>query len=132
MRKDRLLLLGLLAVAIACVAIFWAVRWPGVTKENFGRIREGMTRTEVESIFGRPADQEVQFEHDWVDATWADGAGARVSISFGSQRVVFKGWTSLVDDRTVWQKWLDRLPWRQRQLLVTPSGADGTVTLPDT
>jgi hypothetical protein len=59
--KKRLLLVASLPVTIAVILGVLAMLppddRPGVTKANFDRIEEGMTRAEVEEIFGRPSDK---------------------------------------------------------------------------
>ena len=47
------------AIVVACVGLLVAIPsllppHPGVTKENFDRIKEGMTRAEVEASLGKP------------------------------------------------------------------------------
>src|SRR5205809_105760 len=52
MRKRLLLLLALLAI-VATIAVFRLTPpTPGVTKENALRLEHGMTRLEVETLFG--------------------------------------------------------------------------------
>jgi hypothetical protein len=48
-------LAGLAVVVAAGGVVLWP-RADRVTRENFDRIREGMTRTEVEAILGPPGD----------------------------------------------------------------------------
>ena len=79
----------------------WALlRWrlgargpvPGVTRENFGRIKVGMTRAEVEGIFGD--------EPAWADnirrprnvACWDQGEGAAVVVFDKHNKVTEKEW----------------------------------------
>jgi hypothetical protein len=56
MRRRRLLLVGLGAVVLpACGLFVWVMSpTPGVSRENFLRIRKGMTLSEVEAILGEP------------------------------------------------------------------------------
>lgn len=59
MRKRRLLAVaGVLSVVAWLALLVLALKPadPGVTKANFDRIKVGMSRAEVEEIFGRPAD----------------------------------------------------------------------------
>ena len=56
-RTNRLLLLGLVAAALAAVAVQSARRekeGPGPMETAHGRIREGMTRNEVNALFADP------------------------------------------------------------------------------
>jgi hypothetical protein len=57
MKRKRLLLVlaALAALAVAGTAVLWPRR-PRVTREKFDRIREGMTRADVEAILGPPGD----------------------------------------------------------------------------
>ncbi len=59
MSRRRLLLLALPVTLVLVGIAAWAP-WPesvhpGVTLENAARIKEGMTRAEVEAIMGKPA-----------------------------------------------------------------------------
>jgi hypothetical protein len=122
MFKNRWLLLGLLLLMAACVAVvalaFLPTR-PGVTKENFDRIEVGMTRAEVEKIFGGQAPGIVHLwdllpsQCGWEDDETGDGA----TIQFDENDCVqAKRWlpSAWPDDRTLWERWLDRLPGRER------------------
>jgi hypothetical protein len=57
MRRWKLLvtLAGLAAIVAAGVVVLWP-RPSRVTRENFGRLKSGMTRAEVEAILGPPGD----------------------------------------------------------------------------
>jgi hypothetical protein len=57
MRRRKLLVaLAGLAVAVAVgVVVLWS-RPQRFTRENCGRVKQGMTRAEVETILGRPGD----------------------------------------------------------------------------
>jgi hypothetical protein len=58
-RKLRWVLAGL---AVLLLAVGGFVLWPRpnrVARENFDRIREGMTRAEVEAILGPPGDYQT-------------------------------------------------------------------------
>ena len=80
---------------------------PGVTKANFDRVQDGMTKAEVEAIFGEKGKQpyilELSFEpHELAahvslcregfdGAVWRSGdSGA--TIAFCNDRVVLKRW----------------------------------------
>jgi hypothetical protein len=68
MRKRWLVVAGALAlVGMASIMLYcWAVSpAPGVTEENFHRLRMGMTDREVEVLFGRPADDSSHRQRRW-------------------------------------------------------------------
>ncbi len=59
---------GLAALAGAAMFALWPPT-PRVTQENFGRIKPGMTRTEVEAILGSPGDYRTEPTFDPVPAS---------------------------------------------------------------
>jgi hypothetical protein len=78
MRRRRLLLgAGLLALLLGVAGLLLLPRMlapkPGVTLENFRRIRRGMTLAEVEAAFGRPADERVDSAEQHTCLEWAEG-----------------------------------------------------------
>jgi hypothetical protein len=112
-RKHRWLLLGLLlmcAVGIALVVLPWLPR-AGITKQNFDRIGVGMTRAEVEAIFGGPPSwKPVGNRAEWAN----DGAYDCATIDFDEGGCVMRtAWQDL-DERTSVEKLLDRLHWREK------------------
>jgi hypothetical protein len=57
-RKHKWKLLALAGLAVVAVAASFAL-WPRpdrVTRENYDRVKKGMSRTEVEAILGPPGD----------------------------------------------------------------------------
>jgi hypothetical protein len=60
MRRRRLLLgmgaLALLAVTVLLLVSRALAPEPGITRENFGRLRKGMMLNRAEAMLGRPAD----------------------------------------------------------------------------
>jgi outer membrane protein assembly factor BamE (lipoprotein component of BamABCDE complex) len=56
MKRRRVVLLGAGVLALlACDLAIWAtLPRPGITKGNYGRLKEGMTRQEVQDILGCP------------------------------------------------------------------------------
>jgi hypothetical protein len=75
MRRRRLLLFGLAAGLIVLAVGTWLL-WPqptAITEENYGKIRVGMTREEVEAILGGPAGRygfpgaSIVQTHDAID-----------------------------------------------------------------
>jgi hypothetical protein len=114
MRINRWLVFGAILAIIVCVALLvltWLPR-SGINKRNFDRIEVGMTRAEVEAIFGGPPTWEpISRRGLWAN----DGAYDCATITFdGDWRVVSTDWVDL-DDRTHWEKLLDRLPWRKHR-----------------
>jgi hypothetical protein len=121
MHKTRWLLLGLLLaclVGVALVVLALLPSRPGITKENFDRIEEGMTRAEVEAIFGGPANRANPWPNlannpnEWEDET--SGASAIINFDENNRVSSKQWWPDGPDERTVWQKMLDRLPWREK------------------
>ena len=63
---------------------------PGVTESAFNRIQEGMTRAEVEGIFGRPCDKVwVSERRSYKTDVWYydEGRQFSVRIRFIDERV---------------------------------------------
>src|SRR5262245_23034627 len=56
-RQTLLVVLAGLAVVVAAGAVVLWPRADRITLENYDRIRDGMTRAEVEAILGPPGDQ---------------------------------------------------------------------------
>ncbi len=109
MRRRKLLPGALAVLVLAGVATF--ALWPSphrVTRENCGRVREGMTRAEVEAVLGPPGDYRtgpvnfdgglvfdggfvplkvtpitMPWESDVDDARWA-GDSAYLAVRFDS------------------------------------------------
>ncbi len=82
---------------------------PGVTKENFDRIEIGMTRVEVDAILG-PTDA------SWLGSPiWENNFGDEAYIRFSKDDCVkAKAWDEWPDDRSVFEKLMDQLPWREK------------------
>ncbi len=68
----RLLLLAVVAVVVALAGGLWAL-WPrsAITRENFAKIREGMTKDQVEAILDGPSRDESTgpIDVDWGNAS---------------------------------------------------------------
>jgi hypothetical protein len=112
-RINRWLLFGFLlacTVGVALIALAWLPR-PGINKQNFDRIEVGMTQAEVEAIFGGPPTwKPVGNRAEWAN----DGAYDCATIDFDEDgRVMRTAWQDL-DERTPFEKFLDRLPWREK------------------
>jgi hypothetical protein len=122
MRKNRWLLFGLLVacvVGVVLVVLALLPPRPGVTKQNFDRIEVGMARAEVEAIFGGPANASwpptwgnKPLENEWEDHVRGDAA----IVNFDeNDRVASTAWLpGLPDERSAWEKLLDRLPWHEK------------------
>jgi hypothetical protein len=110
MTRKRWLLLGLLSLGIVAAVLTVLALLPprpGVTKANFDRVEIGMNRAQVEAIFDGPADPEYPEE-------WENEAFDIAKIGFDKEgRVKSKDWDAWPDERTLLQKTLDRLPWRE-------------------
>jgi hypothetical protein len=108
-RKRRYLISA--AVLAACVGIALGViamlpPRPGVTKANFDRIEKGMTRAEVNEVFG---------QEGWSYSIprlrrfhiWRHQDGAHATLSFHDGRVTSMGWqhsTETIPDKL--RRWL--------------------------
>ena len=110
MTKKRLLLLAFLPLVIVVTLGVLAILppSPGVTKANFDRIEKGMTKAEVEEIFGGKG--ELFHEDDKALMYWDADDGSVAWIRFQGDCVDGKGW--LDSDEPILDKirrWL-RLP----------------------
>src|SRR5271155_206271 len=107
MRKIRWLLLGLLLACIAGVVLVVLALLPpppGVTKENFDRIENGMTRAEVEAIFGDETGLRKGPAAMWE----SDDTDDIAVVGFDDDgHVRAKNWVGLPDERTPFEKLLD-------------------------
>lgn len=85
---------------------------PGVTKANFDRIEYGMTREEVETLFGGPTwSCRIRGQFDVAPPTivWAGHDGATADIDFLEGAVSEKSWTAstetIPDKLRRWLSW---------------------------
>ncbi|MSU78322.1 MAG: hypothetical protein EXS16_09515 [Gemmataceae bacterium] len=96
MTKKCLTLVAVLAITVMIIgvpALLSLLPHPDVTKSNFDRIKTGMTRMEVEEVFGEKGTNvfdtaRVQF------VTWEANDGSRAEIEF-------------VDDGAIPKRWVD-------------------------
>jgi hypothetical protein len=105
MNKKRYLLVGSAGVAACAAAVIILSLMslqPGVTKPNFERVEIGMTRAEVSGILGE--QNSPTCEYAWVGET-----GTAVLDFDDDSRVQSKVWVPSRDDRTAWEKVVDRL-----------------------
>jgi hypothetical protein len=103
-RKRRYLISA--AVLAACVGIAFGVLAmlpprPGVTKANFDRIEKGMTREDVEVLFGGKGDWrwivgDWEVKSEWM---WRDNDGVEATINFENDCVTKKQWSG--SDETI-------------------------------
>jgi hypothetical protein len=98
---------------------------PGVTKGNFDRIEIGMTRAEVEEILGPPTEdfpRGVLALGLGIDGPiWENDRGDEAQIRFDeNNRVKARDWDEWPDDRGVFEKLMDQLPWRDRPVMHRP------------
>jgi hypothetical protein len=125
MKRKRLLLAvggiaALVGVTLGVLALLPAR--PGVTRENFDRIEIGMTRAEVEAILGPPTD----FFTGWPfpepnEPIWENDRADEGQIQFDEDsRVKAKDWHEMPDDRGVFERLMDLLPWRERPVRPRP------------
>ena len=65
--RRGLLLAGTLGLLAACGLAFLALTpRPRITRETYGRIREGLTEEEVKVIFGGPPGNYIGKDPDWL------------------------------------------------------------------
>ena len=119
MKKKRLLLLvGAIAAVVGVTLGVLAMLppKPGITKENFDRIENGMAFEDVNAIFGQQPDpwQSGVRANGWKQHLWKSNDGDFAIIAFDENGAVEKHWLGQRDDRTAFEKLLDRLPWREK------------------
>jgi hypothetical protein len=86
-RKHLLLIVGTTAafVGLTLGALAMLPERPGVTKANFDRIKNGMTRVEVEGILGEPSRNPLSLlsgRNIWTHVEWNGVDGARIHFTF--------------------------------------------------
>lgn len=120
MRINRWLVFGATLACVVGVALVVLELLPrtAVTRENFDRVEVGMTRAEVEAIF----DGSAVRQHPWPsflppDDVWEDAhSDGSALVAFDeNDRVTAKRWLQRADERTPFEKLLDRLPWRAKR-----------------
>lgn len=88
MTKRRLLLIASLpltvVVTLGVLAMLPSDDRPGVTKANYDRIKRGMTKAEVEEVFGETSDLGMRL-NSAITYEWrhTDGSCAEVTFSLG-------------------------------------------------
>src|SRR5258707_1119920 len=72
---------------------------PAVTKENFDRIEVGMTRAQVEAIFGKPGTPDAwDGGRSW---TWENEVNEEAAIDFAHDKVAQKRWDGFPENRPI-------------------------------
>jgi hypothetical protein len=116
-KKWWIIAIATLAGCIGLAFVIPALRpsRASLTKENFDRIEIGMSRAEVEAILGPPAAA-------WLGAPiWESDLADEAIIRFDKEnRVKAKHWDEWPDDRTLLEKVMDQLPWRERPVRQRP------------
>jgi hypothetical protein len=102
MNRRRLLLILLVAavtVSLVGLSVYWLMpSRPGVSGDNFRRVRRGMTREQVETLFGskgRPLSSEPIMSL----TAWRGAEGEAVIEFWESPEVVESGWFKMADGR---------------------------------
>jgi hypothetical protein len=123
--RTRRLLLG--AGAVVLLALAGLLAWvacprAGVTRANYERIREGMTRRQVEALLGGPADDLAERGQDLplllgpdedalIGDLWA-GEEATIIVAFGSDgRVARKQLVRALPEESLRDRLRRLLPW---------------------
>jgi hypothetical protein len=94
MTKKRLALIAVLPLTFAvglCVLAMLPPR-PGVTKGNYDRIEKGMTKAEVEEIFGEEGIHRFQFDEGQDASQWWGDDFSRATVFFINDHVEEKSW----------------------------------------
>src|SRR4051812_14832933 len=107
-KKRYLAVVGLLAILIAAGFGVTLILPParGVTKANFNRIYTGMTKAEVEQVFGRPPNgtfrnpQDESLQQD----LWFVISEKEACVTFKDEVVVDKHWDAADTPETILDK----------------------------
>jgi hypothetical protein len=129
MRRRRLLLcVGVVAcLGLAVGGFVWlTLPPPGVTRENYERIREGMSQADVEAVLGVPpgaygrggiaeiasSNSILVFDPSWRTECWA-GDTISIQVSFDTDgRVAWKSYSVILrEQETFWERLRRLLPW---------------------
>lgn len=94
MTKKRLLLFASLplSLAVAIGVLAMLPPRPGVTKANFDRIQEGMSRAEVEEIFGQEGVVVSSREGKHKAVRWLAEDGSTAGVLFVEDWLLDKDW----------------------------------------
>ena len=92
MRKRVILAAGTMAGLVGSALLVLAMLpRPGVTKANFDRIEDGMTRAEVQGFF-RDQPHQVRSGGDLCACTWQGDDGSIALVVFRDDRAVEMRW----------------------------------------
>jgi hypothetical protein len=104
MTKKPFIAVGLLVVFPCLTAFLVQALRPNATKVGFDRIKHGMTKAEVEEIFGRKSDDKCDGSYGPVGTTSLDKGGGNYSwrasdgswarVEYGNNRVIQKEWST--------------------------------------
>ena len=91
MTKKSMALIAVLPITMILGTLAVLPARPGVTKANFHRIQEGMTRAEVEETFGTRG---VKFTtlNGLEFVRWVGDDGSSVNFVFENDSVTWKNW----------------------------------------
>jgi hypothetical protein len=94
MTKKRLLLVASFPLAVVLIIGVLAMlpSLDGVTEANFCRIKHGMTKAEVEQIFGREGDIVVYGMNGDQRIAWNANEGGEFQIIFRNGCVIVMDW----------------------------------------
>ena len=94
MKKSRLLIATVPLVIVVTLGVLAMLPpSPGVTKAKFDRIEKGMTRAEVEAIFGRPREP-IPTIGGWLYWDSDDGSVAAFGFELFNDCVTDKHWVN--------------------------------------
>jgi hypothetical protein len=101
MRRRRLLLGAGLFLLLELTGLYIWRNWPepGAMPENFLRLRRGMTRREVEAIFGEPGTFGGRIEVGYPITEWRSGLGTAFVEFDSSVDRTHAGWFRFDDGR---------------------------------
>lgn len=104
MQKSTILLFAaILSVGIVLLSVWMMQPSPGVTKRNFDRILVGMTKNDVEEIFGTEPflTLDAPSPEDAIWHNWKAADDAEARIRFIDDRVTRTIWTG---EETIFDK----------------------------
>lgn len=85
MRAKHLIVAVAVVVGVVAVAVTWHIieSRPGVSRASFYRLRVGMTRNDVEAIFGKQPDRWQDFGLNCSCGIWNDNTQIIVLFNHG-------------------------------------------------
>jgi hypothetical protein len=126
--KRQTVLVGLLGLVLVVAGAFVLLpRSNRVTRENFDRIRDGMSEDEVYAVLGRSGDyangptelddavEPLPFASQFMIHSWTNWAGdtGHIAIAFGKDHTVYQ--TYFAPQHNTKLSLLDRLLWRAKR-----------------